>query len=140
MLPELLQYRGQYSPEQRLAMQQHTVQGFEMFRTSPSKSLQLGALIAQSHHEKFDGSGYPNGLAGQAIPLAARMVAVADVFDAMTSERPYRPAASMDEALEYLYTQVGQHFDPDCVAAFADDWREICAIADRFSDNPPAQH
>ena len=134
MPPELVQYTGEYSPEQRLAMQQHTVKGFEMFHTSPSKSLQLGALIAEGHHEKFDGSGYPNGLAGQAIPLAARIVAVADVFDAMTHERPYRPAVSMDEALEYLYTQVGKHFDPDCVAAFAEDWKEISSIAERFSD------
>lgn len=132
--PELVQFSGVYSDEQRLAMQQHTVKGFEMFHTSPSKSLQLGALIAEGHHEKFDGSGYPNGLAGQAIPLAARIVAVADVFDAMTSERPYRPAVSLNEALEYLYTQVGTHFDPDCVTAFAEDWKEIEAISERFAD------
>jgi putative two-component system response regulator len=134
MPPELVQFNGVYTDEQRLAMQQHTSRGFEMFHTSPSKSLQLGALIAESHHEKFDGSGYPNGLAGQAIPLVARIVAVADVFDAMTSERAWRPAVSMNEALEYLYTQVGTHFDPDCVAAFAEDWKEIEAISERFAD------
>ncbi len=136
MSHDLALFPGVLSEEQRVVMQKHTVDGFEMLRTSPSKNLQMAALIAQSHHEKFDGTGYPHGLAGQAIPLMGRIVAVADVFDALTSERAYRPAVSMDEALQYLFTQVGQHFDADCVSAFAEDWRVVVDIRERFEDAP----
>ena len=78
----------------------------------------MGAVIALGHHERFDGSGYPQGLAGEDIPLAARIVAVADVFDALTSKRPYKQAWSFQDALKYVQSESGRHFDPACVRAF----------------------
>lgn len=92
--------------------------------------------IALYHHEKYDGSGYPHGLVGDAIPLSARIVAVADVFDALTSERPYKPAWSEEDALAYLEKERGRHFDPKVLDAFQecfDDIRRICTL---FRDQP----
>jgi HD-GYP domain-containing protein (c-di-GMP phosphodiesterase class II) len=82
--------------------------------------LELGAEIALSHHENFDGSGYPDGLRGAAIPLSARIVAVADTFEALVSERPYRPAFSQDQAMTMIETMAGSRFDPVVVEAFLD--------------------
>jgi putative two-component system response regulator len=96
--------------------------------------LEMAATIALSHHEKWDGSGYPRGLEGEAIPLESRIVAVADVFDALTSNRPYRPARHEDEALTIMDSTVGTHFDPRVHAAFIRSLPEIHAIRDRFAD------
>jgi putative two-component system response regulator len=96
--------------------------------------LEMAATIALSHHEKWDGSGYPHGVAGEAIPLESRIVAVADVFDALTSNRPYRPARPEEEALTIMDSTVGMHFDPRVHAAFISSLSEIHAIRDRFSD------
>jgi two-component system response regulator RpfG len=109
-------------------MQTHTLNGYEMLRDSPSRYLQQGAVIALCHHERYDGTGYPHGLRGEAIPLPARIVAVADVFDALASERPYKRAWSFEDALRYVSEQVGRHFDPRCAEAFlrrVDAVREI---------------
>jgi putative two-component system response regulator len=97
--------------------------------------LEMAATIALSHHEKWDGSGYPQGLAGEAIPLESRVVAVADVFDALTSSRPYRPARPEEEALTIMDATVGTHFDPRVHAAFTRSLPEIRAIRDRFADD-----
>ena len=86
------------------------------------------------HHEKFDGSGYPDGIAGSAIPLYARNAAVADVFDALTSHRAHRPAIDPDRALDYVLSQRGRHFDPDCVDAFLSEERRIRDIRVRYRD------
>jgi len=96
--------------------------------------LEMAATIALSHHEKWDGGGYPRGLAGEAIPLESRIVAVADVFDALTSNRPYRPARPEEEALTIMNLTVGTHFDPRVHAAFTRSLSEIRAIRDRFAD------
>ena len=96
--------------------------------------LEMAATIALSHHEKWDGGGYPRGLAGEAIPLESRIVAVADVFDALTSHRPYRPARPEDEALSIMDAMVGTHFDPRVHAAFIRSLPEIHAIRNRFDD------
>ncbi len=134
-LPEALRaHTGPYSEEQRAEMRRHAAEGHEMLRTSPSKGLRLAALVAHSHHERFDGGGYPQGLAGREIPLVGRIVAIADVFDALTSDRAHRPAIGVEEALQYLQAQAGAQFDPDCVAAFAQDWTEVLEIRARFSD------
>lgn len=111
---------GRLTPEEMLVMQSHTVNGYEMLKDSPSRYLQQGAVIALSHHERYDGSGYPHGLAGDDIPLVARIVAVADVFDALLSVRPYKLAWHFDDAVTYLREQSGRHFDPNCVEAFLD--------------------
>jgi two-component system response regulator RpfG len=109
---------GRHTPEEQVIMQRHPLIGHGILTDSPSRYLQMGAVIALGHHEKFDGSGYPQGLAGEAIPLPARIVAVADVFDALTSNRPYKRAWSFQDALNYIRSESGQHFDPDCVRAF----------------------
>ncbi len=109
---------GRHTPEEQAIMRRHPLIGHEILSDSPSRYLQMGAVIALGHHEKFDGSGYPQGLAGEDIPLPARIVAVADVFDALMSARPYKRAWSFQEALDYLRQESGGHFDPACVCAF----------------------
>ena len=100
-------------------MQRHPVIGHEILKGSASKYVRMGALIALGHHEKYDGTGYPNGLDGDHIPLCARIVAVADVYDALTSVRPYKKAwTSRRGASSYLRQQRGKHFDPRLVDAF----------------------
>ena len=91
--------------------------------------------IAHWHHEKWDGSGYPDGLAGEAIPVAARLMALADVFDALISTRVYKPALSFDQARDTILVARGQHFDPDVVDAFADGFTQFVAIAQRYQEN-----
>lgn len=115
-------------------MKQHAVLGFELLQGSSSRVLQVGAEIARGHHEKFDGSGYPSGLKGEEIPLFSRIVAVADVFDALTSERPYKPAWSLEDAVDNLKTGAGKHFDPQVVQAFLDSWNDVLAIRDQYKD------
>lgn len=117
-------------------MRQHASLGHELLKGSSSRLLQAGATIALGHHEKFDGSGYPQGLLGDDIPLFGRIVAVADVFDALTSERPYKKPWSLDDAAGYLRAQRGLHFDPQCVDAFLAAWPEVLAIRQRFADEP----
>jgi putative two-component system response regulator len=97
--------------------------------------LEMAASIALTHHEKWDGTGYPQGLVGQAIPLESRIVAIADVFDALTSNRPYRIARPEEEALTIIDATVGYHFDPKVYAAFVKSLPEIRAIRSRFADN-----
>jgi two-component system response regulator RpfG len=118
---KLLQKPGRYNEQEREDMKSHTTIGYEILKDSPSKYLQMGAEIALSHHEKFDGSGYPYGLKGEDIPISARIVAVADVYDALTSTRPYKNAWPVEKALNYLERYKGSYFDPDCVDAFVED-------------------
>lgn len=100
--------------------------------------LEMAATIALTHHEKWDGGGYPKGLSGEEIPLESRIVAVADVFDALTSNRPYRTARPEEESLSIMENTVGSHFDPRIYAAFVKALPEIHAIRDRFSDDAGA--
>jgi two-component system response regulator RpfG len=95
------------------AMRKHPLIGYEILQDSPSKYLQKGSEIALAHHERYDGTGYPFALKGEEIPLSARIVAVADVFDALTSVRPYKEAWGVDKALEYVSEESGKHFDPE---------------------------
>ncbi|MBI4985364.1 MAG: response regulator [Rhodocyclales bacterium] len=112
-------------------MQRHAAIGHAILADSLSPVLQAAAAIALSHHEKFDGSGYPNGVAGEAIPLHGRIVALADVFDALTSDRPYKSAWDVDLAASYVRDQTGAHFDPRCVEAFLGAWDQVLAIRRR---------
>ena len=109
---------GALTDAERAVVNTHTAIGYEILRDSPSKYLQLGAVIALRHHEHYDGNGYPDGLKGEAIPIEARIVAVADVYDALVSERPYKQAWSMQAAIDYLNNSKGKQFDPRCVEAF----------------------
>jgi response regulator RpfG family c-di-GMP phosphodiesterase len=125
---------GRLTTEEFAIMKHHAVIGYEILNASKSPLLKLAAEIAYTHHERFDGSGYPRGLAGEAIPIFARIVAVADVFDALTSERPYKKAWETEKALQFLQEGSGTHFDPDCVAAFSRQWDEVLAIKNQFVD------
>lgn len=115
---EILLKPGKLTPEEFEIMKTHTIIGYEILKDSPSKFLQMGGVIALGHHEKFDGSGYPYGKKGEEIPIEARIVAVADVFDALVSERPYKNAWSTPAALEYMQSHRGRHFDPAVLDAF----------------------
>jgi len=117
-------------------MKNHSLRGFDILCNSPSKYLQLGALIARSHHERYDGQGYPDGLEGEDIPIEARIVAVADVFDALVSARPYKQAWCTERALDYLTSERGQHFDRQCVDAFITRFDEVKVIMSRLKDKP----
>jgi putative two-component system response regulator len=129
---------GRLTPEEFEIMKQHATIGYEILRDSVSTLLQNAAVVALTHHEKFDGSGYPRGLAGEAIPLYGRIVAVADVFDALTSERPYKKAWTLDAAVAFLKEGAGSHFDPACVEAFLANWDEVVEIRGCYSDAPAA--
>ncbi len=125
---------GKLTPEEFAIMRGHARLGFELLNGSESKVLQTAASIALAHHEKFDGSGYPAGLVGTAIPLYGRIVAVADVFDALVSERPYKRAWAVERAFAYLANNAGAHFDPACVSAFCEQSEGVLAIRMRFQD------
>lgn len=125
---------GRLTPEEFEVMKRHAVYGFEILQGSASRVLQAGAVIAQSHHEKFDGSGYPRGLKGQDIPIFSRIVAVADVFDALTSERPYKKAWTLERARDHIRDSSGSHFDPACVSSFFENWATVLEIRQRFQD------
>ncbi|MFW2439079.1 MAG: HD-GYP domain-containing protein [Arenicellales bacterium] len=131
---QILLKPGRLSVAEFTIIKQHTNIGYEILKDSPSKYLQMGAVIALGHHEKFNGSGYPQGLREDDIPLVARIVAVADVYDALSSKRCYKPAWSHDDVLNTLNEQSGQHFDPRCVQAFISQLEEVQSIQARFSD------
>ena len=127
---------GRLTEDEFEIMKLHTSIGYEVLRAGSSPLLQAAAEIALTHHEKFDGSGYPRGLAGEAIPLFGRIAAVADVFDALTSERPYKKAWTVERAIQLLRDGRGKHFDPRCVDAFLQDWHAVLEIKSRFADEP----
>ncbi|MFM9834611.1 MAG: HD domain-containing phosphohydrolase [Methylophilaceae bacterium] len=111
----ILLKQGPLDDSELKIMRNHPLIGYEILQDSPSKYLQMGGEIALAHHERYDGKGYPYGLKGKDIPLAARIVAVADVFDALTSVRPYKEAWSIDQAFNYLKEESGKHLDPELV-------------------------
>jgi response regulator RpfG family c-di-GMP phosphodiesterase len=128
---------GPLTQEERLVMQRHTTVGYEMLAGSSSAEIELGAEIALTHHEHFDGSGYPCGLSGADIPMAGRIVAVADVFDALTSDRVYRPAMSVGDALQILHEGRARQFDPKVLDAFDNALDEI--LSARTRNREPAR-
>ena len=115
-------------------MRRHPEIGAEIIGEYPSGVLQLAREIALAHHEKWDGSGYPRGLAGEAIPLSARIVAIADVFDALTTRRPYKEPWPVQEAMSHIAAQAGKHFDPALVALFAPLLPQLLEIRARWAE------
>ena len=115
-------------------MRSHPLIGHEILKGSASKYVRMGSLIALGHHEKYDGSGYPNGLVSDHIALCARIVAVADVYDALTSARPYKKAWNSEEAFAFLRQQRGKHFDPHLVDAFIGVQRDVERIQREMRD------
>jgi putative two-component system response regulator len=125
---------GKLDPEEWALMRQHPTIGARIIGEHHSGLLQMAATIALCHHEKWDGSGYPRGLAGEDIPHEARIVALVDVFDALTSVRPYKPAWPVEKALKYIRDQSGRHFDPALVEAFLRCVPDILEIRRRWAD------
>jgi response regulator RpfG family c-di-GMP phosphodiesterase len=152
----ILLKRGPLTPDERKAMQEHCRMGVEILMREPkavsvyhtrgysrdstgqsplrNPLLKMAAVVAKHHHEKWDGAGYPEGLLGNSIPLEARIVALADVYDAVTSERPYKPAFSREKALAIVREEAGRHFDPQIVAAFERNQAEVAAIYAELCD------
>jgi two-component system response regulator RpfG len=124
---------GPLDEEETAIMRRHPRIGHELLSGSQNRFIQTGAVIALRHHERYDGSGYPDGLAGEDIPLEARIVAVADVFDALISPRPYKEAWSIDAALAFIYAQRGRLFDPRCVDALVQNRERLDDICARYS-------
>jgi len=135
----ILLKRSRLTTEEFAIMKNHATIGFQILQNSPSKYLKLGAEIALRHHEKFDGSGYPGGLKGTLIPLESRIVAVADVYDALTSHRPYKRAWSNEDAETFLTANKGAHFDPECVDAFISQRSQATLIQLQLLDYPEQQ-
>jgi two-component system response regulator RpfG len=125
---------GSLTPYEWLIMKTHPVIGHDILVESPSRYLRMGALIALCHHERYDGQGYPRGLAGQDIPMPARIVAVADVFDALTTTRPYKPAWTFDVAAAYIAKESRGHFDPDCTEAFLRQIDQVRRVMREYRD------
>ena len=132
---------GKLTAEEWELMKTHAQRGSEAIEQAerdaeqPVEFLTLAKEIAHYHHEKWDGSGYPEGLAGDAIPIPARLMALADVFDALISRRVYKPPLPFSEACELIIAERGRHFDPDVVDAFAAVFDQFTAIARRYSDS-----
>ncbi len=133
---DILRKPGRLSYAEFEIMKQHTLIGYEILKDSPSKYLQTGAVIALSHHEKFNGTGYPHQLGGQEIPLVARIVSVADAYDALTSVRPYKEEWPMKKATDYIEAQRGKFFDPECVDAFMARIDSAVQIKETLGDQP----
>lgn len=125
---------GKLDPAEFEIMKTHSRIGYQALVVGRSRLMQMAAIIALSHHEKFDGSGYPGGLAGDMIPLAGRIVAVADVFDALTSARPYKAAWPVERALQLLRDGAGSHFDPVCVDGFLAQLEAVLVTKARLDD------
>ncbi|TCT22763.1 response regulator [Thiobaca trueperi] len=134
---------GRLMPEEWEIMKTHAKLGSDAIEQAerdadrPVEFLVLAKDIAHYHHEKWDGSGYPDGLAGDAIPIAARLMALADVFDALISPRVYKPPMTFTEAFDIIVAGRGSHFDPDVVDAFLSRFDEFCEIAVRYRENEP---
>ena len=124
---------GPLDDEEWKRMQRHPVIGHQLLQGSHNRFMQVAATIALHHHERYDGSGYPAGLAGTDIPIEARVVTVADVFDALISPRPYKRAWSIDEALAFITEQSGKILDPQCVRALTDSMPRLHEICERYS-------
>ncbi len=132
----ILLKNGKLDDEEWAEMQKHVEYGVDILSTSMSGSRMVDAarLIAGSHHEKWDGSGYPNGLRGNDIPIEGRIIALADVFDALTSERPYKRAWQLEDAVNFIRQQSGKHFDPAIVAAFVEHLDKFVEVQHRYKD------
>ncbi len=130
----ILRKPGKLTPQEFEVIQTHAEIGHEMLTGSTSEVVQTGATIALTHHERFDGSGYPRALSGEKIPAEGRIAAIADVFDALTSDRVYRPAFPVSLALETMQAERGTHFDPRMLDAFMHALPEVEAVRRTYGD------
>ena len=130
----ILQKRGSLTEEESRVMRTHTDMGTAIIGEDQSELLKMARQVAATHHESWDGSGYPLGLSGEEIPLVGRIVAIADVFDALTSRRPYKNAWTVEDSISYLQEQSGIRFDPKLVPLFVENLKPILVLMKQFSD------
>ena len=125
---------GKLSDEELIFMHKHSSIGYEILKDARSKYLKAGGIIALNHHEKYDGNGYPNGLKGENIHIFGRITAIADVFDALTSKRPYKDAWTLEKAFLFLEEEKGKHFDPILIDLFLKNKEKIIEIFHQFQE------
>ena len=135
-IPDIILLKpGKLDPGEWEIMKTHTTIGAKILGAGDSEYMSLGTIIALSHHEKWDGSGYPSGMSGEDIPLVGRICAVADVFDALTSRRPYKPPFPVDDALAIMRQGRGTHFDPTILDVFLANFDTILSIRNQYPDS-----
>ncbi|ABV38519.1 response regulator receiver modulated metal dependent phosphohydrolase [Shewanella sediminis HAW-EB3] len=135
MIPDEILFKpGKLSESEHLVMKQHVVKANDLFDDHPSMMIQMAKSIAVYHHEKWDGSGYAKGLKGHSIPIEGQIVGLVDVFDALTTERPYKHAWTIEDSVQYLKDQSGSHFDPKLVNLFVEHLPEILEIKAAFPE------
>jgi putative two-component system response regulator len=132
----ILQKPGKLTPDERRIMEAHAEYGFQILHGSSSELLEMAALVAATHHEYYDGSGYPNRLRGESIPLVGRIAAIADVFDALTTNRIYRRAFTLMDALDLMRKGRGTHFDPDLFDLFMDSLDRLLVVKEEEEARP----
>lgn len=132
---QILKKPGKLDAEEFRIMQTHAEIGAQIIGDDDSELLQMARTVAMTHHEKWNGKGYPNGLKGEEIPRIGRIVAIADVFDALTAERPYKKAWSVEKAVALLQEEAGEHFDRQLVALFLEHMPEILEIKNRYAES-----
>lgn len=125
---------GKLDAEEWYLMKKHPEFGANIIGEHESELLEMARTVALTHHEKWNGQGYPNGLSGEDIPLVGRIVAIADVFDALTTERPYKTAWTVEKAVNLIKEEAGQHFDPDLVPVFLDNLPAILEIKEKYAE------
>ncbi len=134
-IPDLiLKKPGKLTPEEWKIMQEHTTLGAKIFTGTKIHLLQVGATVAKYHHEKWNGLGYPEGLKGTKIPIEARIVAIADVFDALTTKRPYKDPWPADKAFDLIAKEKSKHFDPELAEVFLNQKEHVLAIKEKMKD------
>ena len=132
---DILLKEGKLDEDEYAVMKTHARIGYDMLKYSQSGYLKAAAVICYSHHERYDGSGYPIGLSGETIPILGRIVAIADVFDALTQERPYKKAWTVEDACQLLIEEKEKHFDPNLVDLFIENMNQIKSIQNQFMDD-----
>ncbi len=130
----ILQKRGKLTEEEWEVMKQHTIIGYNILKSSKSELLQMAALVALDHHEKWDGSGYPYGKKGEEISLWGRITSIADVFDALMSKRPYKDPWPLEKTVDYMKSQREKAFDPEILDLFLENIDKVMEIRERFAD------
>jgi putative two-component system response regulator len=130
----ILLKKGKLTDEEREEMKKHTIYGAEILTGSKHKLIKQAETIALTHHERWDGKGYPQGLKGEAIPLEGRIVALADVFDALSSTRCYKAAFDINEVIDLIIKESGAHFDPEVVKAFLSAQEKIMEIFNNYKE------
>jgi len=134
-IPDIILLKpGKLTPDEWEIMKKHSQYGYDILKGADSELLQMASVVALEHHEKWDGSGYPNQLRGEGISIYGRLTALADVFDALTSKRPYKESWSFEKTKDHIYSQSGIHFDPELTKIFLDLYSEMVKIKEEYID------